>query len=162
MQPRALPRGYTFWHPVSFLSTWFGIGLIPWAPGTWGSLAALPFAWFAMKHYGPIGLAAFGGALFLVGCWTASVFARRVSENDPAAIVIDEVAAQCLVLTAAPLGPGYFLAGFALFRLTDILKPWPASWADQSLKGGVGIMLDDIFAGAYAWALLYGIVILLR
>ena len=161
MHGRALPRGYSLWHPVSFLSTFFGIGLIPWAPGTLGSLAALPVAWFAMKHYGPLGLALLGLVLFVIGCWTATVFARRVSEADPGAIVIDEVAAQCLVLTAAPLNPAYFVAGFALFRLTDILKPWPASWADQSLKGGVGIMLDDIFAGAYAWALLYGIVILL-
>ena len=96
----------------------------------------------------------------MIGCWTANVFARRVSENDPSAIVIDEVAAQCLVLTAAPLSPAYFIAGFLLFRLTDILKPWPASWADQSVKGGFGIMLDDIFAGVYAWALLYGVAIL--
>lgn len=157
----SLPRGYSLWHPVSFLSTWFGVGLIPGAPGTWGSIAALPVAWFTHKHYGPLGLAALGGALFVIGCWTSSVFARRVSENDPGPIVIDEVAAQCLVLTAAPLSPAFFIAGFVLFRLTDILKPWPASWADQSIKGGVGIMLDDIFAGAYAWALLYGIVILL-
>lgn len=161
MHGRALPRGYTLWHPVSFLSTWFGIGLIPGAPGTWGSLAALPMSWFVLKHFGPLGLALVGATLFLIGCWSATVFARRVSESDPSAIVIDEVAAQCLVLTAAPLSPGYFIGGLVLFRLTDILKPWPASWADQSLKGGVGIMLDDIFAGAYAWALLYGIVILL-
>ena len=160
-QPASLPRGLSFWHPVCLLSTGFGVGLIPGAPGTWGSLLALPLAWFALKNYGVIGLVGLGVLIFLIGCWSSSIYARRTNENDPSAIVIDEIAAQCLVLTAVPLSPNFFLAGFVLFRLTDILKPWPASWADRSVKGGFGIMLDDVFAGVYAWVLAYGLVLLL-
>ena len=159
---RSLPRGLSFWHPVCLFSTCFGIGLIPLAPGTFGSLAALPIAWFTVKHYGVVGLVALGIGIFLVGCWTSGIFARRTSDSDPASIVIDEVAAQCLVLSAVPQSPAYYLAACAVFRLTDILKPWPASWVDQTMKGGIGIMLDDIFAGAYAWALMYGIYLLLN
>ena len=158
MAGRALPRGMSFWHPVCLLSNWFGVGLIPGAPGTWGSLAALPMAWYVLKFHGPLELAALGGILFLIGCWSAGVYARRTNENDPGTIVIDEVAAQCLVLTAVPASPAYFAIAFIAFRIADIFKPWPASWADRSIKGGFGIMLDDIFAGAYAWALMYAII----
>lgn len=162
MQGRSLPRGLSFWHPVCLSSTWFGVGLIPGAPGTWGSIAALPLSWYVLKQFGPLELAVVGVVIFLIGCWSSGVYARRTNDTDPGAIVIDEVAAQCLVLTAAPLSLGYFFAAFVLFRITDILKPWPASWADQNVKGGFGIMLDDIFAGIYAWALLYGLVLLLN
>jgi phosphatidylglycerophosphatase A len=159
---RALPRGLSFWHPVCLFSSWFGIGLIPGAPGTWGSLAALPMAWYMLKFHGPVELAILGGSLFLIGCWSSGVYARRTNDSDPGTIVIDEVAAQCLVLTAVPTKPGYFVAAFIAFRLADILKPWPASWADRSVKGGFGIMLDDILAGMYVWALMYGVVLVLN
>ncbi len=162
MRGRLLPRGLSFWHPVCLFSSWFGVGLIPGAPGTWGSLAALPMAWYVLKFHGPLELAALGGILFLIGCWSSGIYARRTNEEDPGTIVIDEVAAQCLVLTAVPTTPAYFMAAFLAFRLTDIIKPWPASWADRSVKGGFGIMLDDIFAGLYAWALRYGVVLLLN
>ena len=66
------------------------------------------------------------------------------------------------MLTAVPPTAAYFLGAFVAFRLADILKPWPASWADRSVKGGFGIMLDDLFAGIYAWALMYGVVLLLN
>lgn len=159
--PRSLPRGMSFWHPVCMISTWFGCGLIPGAPGTWGSLAALPLAWVVLVNYGSVALGAVSIALFLIGLRTSEIFARRSSDRDPQSIVIDEVAGQCLVLTAAPPQWGYVVAGFLLFRLADIVKPWPASWADQSLKGAPGIMLDDMFAAAYAWVALYGLYLLL-
>ncbi len=122
----------------------------------------MPMAWYVAKFHGPLELAALGGILFLIGCWSAEIYARRTNEDDPGTIVIDEVAAQCLVLTAVPATPAYFIGAFVAFRLTDILKPWPASWADRSVKGGFGIMLDDIFAGIYAWAPMYGVVLLLN
>lgn len=158
---RSLPRGMSFWHPVCMISTWFGLGLIPGAPGTWGSLAALPLAWLVLDHFGQIALAAVAFGLFAVGYLTSTVFARRCNDRDPQSIVIDEVAGQCLVLTAAPAAWGYIVTGFLLFRLADIVKPWPASWADRSLEGAAGIMLDDFFAAAYAWAGLYGLFLLL-
>ena len=151
----------SFWHPVCVISTWFGFGLIPGAPGTWGSLAALPLAWLVLVEYGAAALAAISLALFALGLATSAVYARRSNDRDPQAIVIDEVAGQCLVLSAAPPEWGYFAAGFVLFRLADIIKPWPASWADRSLKGAPGIMLDDLIAAAYAWAALHGIYLLL-
>ncbi len=159
--PRSLPRGMSFWHPVCIVSTWFGFGLIPGAPGTWGSLAALPLAWLVLVNYGPFGLAAVGLLLFMAGLASSAVYARRSSDRDPQSIVIDEVAGQCLVLTAAPPEWGYVAAGFVLFRLADIVKPWPANWADRSLSGAPGIMLDDLFAAAYAWAVLHGLFLLL-
>ena len=152
----------SFWHPVCLFSNWFGIGLIPGAPGTWGSLAALPMAWYVLMYHGAVELAALAAILFIIGCWSSEIYSRRTNEDDPGTIVIDEVAAQCLVLTAVPPKPAYFLAAFAAFRIADILKPWPASWADRSVKGGFGIMLDDVLAGFYAWALMYGVVLILN
>jgi len=119
-------------------------------------------AWYVLKFHGPLELAALSGILFLIGCWSSGIYARRTNDDDPGTIVIDEVAAQCLVLTAVPAIPAYFLVAFIAFRIADILKPWPASWADRSIKGGFGIMIDDIFAGIYAWALMYGIVWILN
>ncbi len=145
-------------HPACLLATWFGSGLLRPASGTWGSAAALPFAWIILSVTGAWGLLLAALAIFAVGCWAAELYERADSAKDPGAVVIDEVAGQWLVLVAAPLEPVYFLAGFVLFRIFDVLKPWPASWADRNLKGGLGIMLDDIFAALYALLLLYGIV----
>jgi phosphatidylglycerophosphatase A len=139
------------------LATWFGAGLMPVAPGTWGSLAALPFAW-AILHYG--GLVWLAGAtvvVFLIGWWASSVYVATSGTADPGAVVIDEVAGQWLtLLPAAPLVWWHWLAGFALFRLFDIVKPWPVGWADRHVKGGFGVMIDDVIAGVYAGAILYG------
>ena len=77
--------------------------------------------------------------------------------HDHGGIVWDEFAGYFITMIAAPPGWIWIVVGFVLFRLFDIFKPWPASWADRSIKGGFGIMLDDIFAGAYAWALMYAI-----
>ena len=155
---RRLPRGLGFWHPVCLISTWFGCGLLPAIPGTWGSLAALPMAWLVLVKYGTLALLGVAVVLFLLGLWSANIYVRRNREEDPQSIVIDEVAAQCLVLTAAPAEWGYLFAGFVLFRIADIVKPWPASWADRAGWGGLSVMLDDVLAGAYAWAALYAVV----
>lgn len=135
---------------ATLLSTWFGCGRLPKAPGTWGSLAALPLAWMVSALAGPWGLLLTVGLVFGIGVWAAETHARHSGEADPQAVVIDEVAGQCLTLVAAPLDPLGYLLGFALFRLFDIAKPWPVSWADREVKGGLGIMLDDILAGVYA------------
>jgi len=149
------PRpGISPWHPAAMAATWFGSGLLPIAPGTWGSLAALPFAW-ALALFGgwPLLLAASLGC-FLVGWWAAAVYVRRTGADDPSEVVIDEVAGQWLVLAAVPLDPVLYLAGFLLFRLLDITKPWPARWADRNIHGGLGVMLDDMLAAAYGAAAL--------
>lgn len=137
------------------LATWFGAGYLPKAPGTWGSLAALPFAWWIYGAAGIGGLAAATGVVFIVGVWAAQVYADDTGGGDPGPVVIDEVAGQWLTLLVVPTDPLLYGIGFVFFRIADIFKPWPASWADKKIKGGFGIMLDDIFAGVYAAAALY-------
>ena len=124
-------------------------------PGTWGSLAALPFAWVIHMKFGPNGLAIATTIVLAVGVWAADVYAKEIGDDDPGAVVIDEVAGQWLTLAlAAPLDALFYAAGFLLFRVFDILKPWPVNWADDQLKGGLGIMADDIIAAGYAAAVL--------
>ncbi len=151
------PQGLDFRHPAVWLATWFGVGLLPKAPGTWGSLAALPFAWAIHAAFGAAGLAIATVAVFGVGLWASSLYVRRAGIADPGAIVIDEVAGQWLTLLPAGTDPVLYAAGFVLFRVADILKPWPVSWADRSLPGGFGVMADDILAGAFAGAALYAL-----
>ena len=132
------------------LGTWFGAGLLPVMPGTWGSLAALPCAWAIRSIWGVAGLAIAAVIVFAVGCWAAGALAKTSGAKDPGAIVIDEVAAQWLVLLPAPLDPLSYAAAFSLFRIFDIWKPWPAGLADRRFPGGLGIMLDDLLAAVYA------------
>lgn len=117
-------------------------------------MAALPFAWAIYAWTGPVGLAVATVIVFAVGTWAADVYARHDEDGDPGPVVIDEVAGQWMVLIVVEPGLIVYAVGFALFRFADIVKPWPASWADRSLKGGLGIMLDDIFAAVYAGAAL--------
>jgi len=119
-------------------------------PGSWGSLAALPCAWAIRSLSGIAGLAIAAVIIFSVGCWAAGTIARTSGLTDPGAIVIDEVAAQWLVLLPAPLDPLSYAVAFLLFRLFDIWKPWPVGWADHWVYGGLGIMLDDLLAAVYA------------
>ncbi len=144
--------------PGVLLATWFGAGLLPRAPGTWGSLAALPFAWAIHRAFGWPGLALAVALAFAAGIWAAERFmAKAGSGPDPAPVVIDEVAGQWLTLLAADPDMVLYGAGFVLFRAADIFKPWPASWADKHVAGGFGVMLDDVIAGAYAGLTLYGL-----
>jgi len=147
---RAAAKPLQFWHPASLVATFGGIGLLPYAPGTWGSLAALPLAWGLQLIGGPLLLLAASLALFAVGWWAAGHYIRRHAMEDPPAVVVDEVAAQWLVLVLMPLEPWRYLAAFLLFRLFDIVKPWPVNLADRTIKGGFGTMLDDVLAALYA------------
>jgi phosphatidylglycerophosphatase A len=143
-----------FAHPAVLVATWFGTGLLPITPGTWGSLAALPFAWAIRSHFGTAGLTVATVIAFTIGWWAAATVAKASAIEDPGAVVIDEVAAQWLVLLPAPLDPIAYALAFLLFRIFDIWKPWPVRWADRRVKGGLGIMLDDFLAAAYAITLL--------
>jgi phosphatidylglycerophosphatase A len=127
--------------------TWFYVGKSPYAPGTLGSLAALPFAWVIHDHFHALGLLAASFALFVLG-WIASRIYLRVmnKEGDPQEIVIDEVAAQWLLCAFFPLSIQSYAIAFLLFRLFDITKPWPISVVDRRVKGGLGVMADDMLA----------------
>jgi len=146
------------WLPSSLLATWFGSGLLPWAPGTWGSLAAVPFGVALFWLSGPFGLLAATVAVFIIGLWASHAYEQVMAIKDPGAIVIDEVAGQWLVLIPAGLNPVFIALAFVLFRAFDVAKPWPVSWADRHLKGAFGIMADDIIAGLYAMAVLYALI----
>lgn len=136
--------------PALAVATVCGVGWLKPAPGTWGSLVVLPLALL-----GPGWALGLGLAVWAVG-WVAvrQVLADRPTE-DPGWIVVDEAAGMLVALAGLPLGAGWVGIGlaFLLFRLFDILKPWPVSWAD-GLHGPTGVMLDDILAGAIAAALL--------
>ena len=153
-----IPTSLPVWHPAFLIATWFGSGLLPRIPGTWGSAAALPFAWAIMWAGGPWALLVGAVLAFAVGVWAAGMYSKHSGIKDAGPIVIDEVAGQWLTLIPASLDPVLFIIGFFLFRVADILKPWPANWADRVLDGGLGVMLDDIFAGIYAGLGLYAVV----
>jgi phosphatidylglycerophosphatase A len=132
------------------LATWFGAGLSPKAPGTVGSAASLVL-WAPMVLLDtPILARLFAVlAVFAVGV-AASQKVVDVRGEDPQIVVIDEVAGMGVTLLLAPASPWSLVVGFVLFRIFDITKPWPVSWADQRVGGGLGVMLDDIVAGVYA------------
>ena len=123
-------------------------------PGTWASLAALPCAWAIREAGGIAALAAAAALAFAIGCWAAGWTVQASKRADPGFIVIDEVAAQWLVLLAAPLDWRAYAAAFLLFRLFDIAKPWPIRAVERGIKGGLGVMLDDTLAALYALLLL--------
>ncbi len=139
---------------LSLAATWFGSGLLPKMPGTWGSLAALPFAAVIHWAFGGIGLLIAGVALTAVGVWICDVYARRSGDSDPQEVVIDEVAAQWLTLAPLSLDPLSYLLGFVAFRFFDTLKPWPIR-ATERLPGGWGIMADDTAAALVASLTIY-------
>jgi phosphatidylglycerophosphatase A len=141
-------------HPAVLIATWFGAGLLPEMPGTWASLAALPCAWAIRAVGGPAALAAAAMLAFALGCWASGRVAAASGREDPGFIVIDEVSAQWLVLLAAPLDWRAYAAAFLMFRVFDIAKPWPIRTVERQVKGGLGIMLDDIAAALYALILL--------
>ena len=138
------------------LATWFGTGFLPKAPGTWGSLAALPFAWLLLEYGGLMALALATLLFFAVGIWAADRYVKRSGRDDPAEVVIDEVVGQWLTIWILT-GFGFFAGGwfdyalaFVAFRFFDIWKPYPIGWIDKSWKGGLGIMADDALAAVLA------------
>jgi len=135
--------------PIHLIAFGFGAGLFPKAPGTAGTLLAVVPAWLIAGWSLPA-KAAFISALFIFGVWICGESARRLQSHDHPAIVWDEVVgylATCLMLPAEPL---WLLLAFVLFRFFDIVKPWPIRDIDHRLGGGIGIMLDDIVAAAFA------------
>ena len=146
-------------HPATLIATWFGADLIRGAPGTWGSLAALPCAAGLHLLGGPWLLAGATGLVALAGVWASGRYAAALASGDPGAVVVDEVAGQWLALLPLPLDLWWYAAAFALFRLFDIAKPWPIGWLDRNLQGGRGIMADDLAAGLVAGALAYALLL---
>ncbi|KTD61364.1 phosphatidylglycerophosphatase A family protein [Legionella spiritensis] len=143
--------------PCYFIAFGFGSGLMPVAPGTWGTLAAIPvyllIASFPLGYY-------LGWCLLalLLGIWVSDKVSKDLGVHDYGGIVWDEVVGYLLTMTAVPLGVVWIIAGFLLFRLFDIWKPQPIRLIDRHVKGGLGIMLDDVLAAVPAWLVLQGLV----
>lgn len=147
--------------PARAVATVFGAGLLPRAPGTWGSLAALPAAWLLHGLGGFPLLAAATGAVILLGLWAVAEAGRELPDKDASEFVIDEVAGQWIALWPLSAGlwwmaaepwlfpwPGW-VGAFVMFRIFDILKPPPVGWADR-MNSPLGVMLDDVLAGVMA------------
>jgi phosphatidylglycerophosphatase A len=141
--------------PVHFFAFGFGAGLAPVAPGTFGTAIAIPIV-IALQHLGLVAHATFAVAALLIGIYICGESARRMDVHDHPGIVWDEITGYTVTMLAAPSHWGWLLAGFVLFRFFDIVKPWPIREADHSLAGGLGIMLDDVIAGVFAAAILFG------
>jgi len=146
--------------PLDFLALGFGSGLLPKAPGTAGTLAAIPVYLLLQALALPVYLVV-AGVLFVAGIGLCARTARRLGVHDHPGIVWDEIVGYLVTMTQAPPGWLWVLLGFALFRLFDVLKPWPIRWLDRRVHGGFGIMLDDLVAGIFAAAVLQGIVYIL-
>ena len=134
---------------VIIAATWFGTGFAPVAPGTFGTLGAIPLYLVLSRLSLPLYLLT-AAAFTLFACWVAGHGEEIWEEHDSSRIVIDEVAGFLVTMTAVPPGWQGVLIGFLMFRVFDILKPQPARWFDRSLKNGYGVVLDDIAAGIYA------------
>jgi phosphatidylglycerophosphatase A len=145
--------------PVHWLPFGAGAGLLPWAPGTWGSLLAVLLAWWLPPVPPAAALAGLAG-LFLAGVILCGASARRLGVHDHGGIVLDEIVAMLAVLVFTPRTVVWYAAAFLLFRAFDILKPWPIREVDHRLAGGLGIMLDDGLAAVYAVLTLMGIQLL--
>ena len=131
---------------IAAIATVFGVGRSPYAPGTAGSAVALPVAWVIAEFCGRGWLLFAAIVVLAVGSWACEIYASAKGEVDPKECVIDEVAGQWIVCAFAPTGLLWYVFAFALFRLFDILKPWPVSWVERKVPGGLGIMADDVVA----------------
>jgi phosphatidylglycerophosphatase A len=162
MRDAAPPRPHWDWRrPHHWIAFGFGAGLSPRAPGTVGTLAAIPL-YLALQALSPLGYLLVLILLFLVGLWACDKTARELAEGDPGAIVWDEILGFLVTMALTPPGWISILLGFIFFRLFDILKPWPIGALDRRVKGGLGILLDDLAAGVMAWGMLQAVLAMSR
>ncbi|WP_321492055.1 phosphatidylglycerophosphatase A [uncultured Desulfobacter sp.] len=145
---------------ILFIATGFGLGRVPFAPGTFGTLAGLPLigtmAWLATASIpGAVGLFLVGVVLFSI--WISQEAEILIGGKDPGSVVIDEMAGYCVTMTLVPVTMFTLAAGFIVFRCFDILKPFPIRWFEENFSGGAGIVLDDLTAGVLAAFLLKAI-----
>ena len=152
MPADARPRRALLRHPAGWVATGLCTGFSPVAPGTAGSLAAL-LPWLALRQLPAVYCLAVIVLAFALGVWACAWVVRTQRIDDPGYAVWDEFVGQWIALTPLlwhPAGWAGIAAAFILFRIFDIWKPWPVSWADRALGGGLGVMLDDVVAGLYA------------
>lgn len=142
--------------PIHLLAFGFGSGLAPKAPGTFGTLAAVPLYLLLAQ----LPLWAYAVALVLsfgIGVYLCHKTADDLGVHDHPGIVWDEFVGYWITMLLAPAGWLWVVTGFILFRIFDVLKPWPIRWLDKHVHGGFGIMIDDVLAGIFAWLVLQGL-----
>lgn len=152
LKPRIspLPQGAGNNRLAVMIATWFGVGRLRPAPGTLGTLAAVPFGFVIMALGGPLALLACTVLLFFVGAKAAGVYGRLSGTKDDQSIVVDEVIGLWIAALPAAFVPGLWILAFVLFRFFDIYKPWPASYFDRRQKNDYDVLLDDVIAGIFA------------
>ncbi|QJD72020.1 phosphatidylglycerophosphatase A [Marinobacterium sp. LSUCC0821] len=143
-------------NPIHFLAFGLGSGAAPKAPGTFGTLAAIPL-WLLFADLPILSYIALIVVASLVGIWLCGQTSKDLGVHDHGGIVWDEFVGLWITYIALPEGWVWVLFGFLLFRLFDIWKPWPIGWADSKVSGGLGIMLDDILAGFMALGVLQAV-----
>jgi phosphatidylglycerophosphatase A len=142
-----------FMHPVHFLAYGFGAGLSPKAPGTAGTLVAVPL-YLLLLNTDPLTYLCVLLVALVAGVFICGYTAGATGLDDPKGVVWDEITGYLITMVGLPLGWAWVVGGFLLFRLFDIWKPWPIRWLDRRIKGGFGIMLDDVVAALFACFLL--------
>jgi phosphatidylglycerophosphatase A len=148
--------------PAGWIACGFGSGLTPKAQGTFGSLAAI-VPWLLLRGLSVPAWLAVIVVAFAIGVWACDVAGRVIGVDDHRSLVWDEFVGLWITLLPALLAPWWaVVAGFALFRLFDVWKPWPIAWFDRRVKGGFGVMLDDAIAGVFAGIVLYLVLLLVR
>lgn len=146
---------------IIFFSTGGLIGYSPIAPGTFGSVAALPLC--LLISLMPVSAALpFVATLLLFSVWVAHGAQKIIGRSDPPEVVVDEICGMAVTMLALPFTPVFVAGGFALFRVFDILKPFPIRWVDKHVPGGLGILLDDLVAGIFANAILRGAIVIFK
>ena len=148
-------------NPIHMLAFGLGSGLAPKAPGTFGTLAALPIYWWLLADLAPWVFALMTLLTFVLGVYVCEKTSQDLGVHDHGGIVIDEWVGMWITLFLLPKSLFWLALAFVLFRFFDIIKPWPIKWQDQHVKGGFGIMIDDVLAGVMAWLVLQGILLLL-
>lgn len=139
--------------PTYFIAFGFGFGLMPFMPGTWGTLAAIPIYLLTCDvHWGAYLFIT--GLAFILGVLVSESVTRDLGVQDYKGIVWDEVVGYLLTMFLAPPGVIWMIAGFILFRIFDVWKPQPIRWVDKKIHGGLGIMLDDVLAAVPAWLIM--------
>ncbi|MEM8833282.1 MAG: phosphatidylglycerophosphatase A [Pseudomonadota bacterium] len=146
-----------FRHPATWVATFGGTGLLRPAPGTWGTIAALPFGIFLLMGLGIPGLLLAVALFFPLGLWASKHFEGMVNEKDSSLIVVDEAVGIWIAMIPALLTPLSIGLAFLLFRFFDVIKPWPINYFDKHFKGPMGVMIDDVIAGIMAAFVLIGL-----
>lgn len=149
-----IPLKATLKNPLYFFAVGFGSGLLPKMPGTWGTVMAIPF-YLLMRNLSPSNYLLVTAAAFFVGIWFCHATEKAFGVPDHPRIVWDEIVGYWCTMFMAPQGWLWIVLGFILFRIFDIAKPWPICFFNKRVKGGFGIMLDDVLAAIPAWGILY-------